>query len=151
VRQDRIDRQATKDECHHRLVRHVVVFKSAQYGLDFCETNIQDPLYRDMCLSGVASVAQDPSICTAVTEGHEQRRCLTRIYEWMVRGIVESQSEQDALDFCRTEIEDTLERDICLTEVAHISTDGSICEEVGDIELKSSCMVYMETNQEGDE
>jgi hypothetical protein len=147
----KIDMQATKDECYQRLVRHVVTFKSAQYGLDFCETNVQGQLYRNMCMSGIASVAKDPSICAAVAEGYEQRRCLARIYERVVRDIVESQSEQEALDFCRTEVEDTLERDVCLTEVAHMSTDGSICEEVGDAELKSSCTVYIETNQGGEE
>jgi hypothetical protein len=147
----KIDMLATKDECYQRLVRHVVTFKSPRYALDFCKTNIQDPLYRDMCLSGVASVADDPSICATVAEGHEQRRCLSRIYERVVRGIVESGSEQEALDFCRLEVEETLERDICLTEVARLSTDPSICEGVIDAELKRSCMVYMELDQEGDD
>ena len=147
----KIDMQATKDECYQRLARHIVTFKSPQYALDFCHANIQDPLYRDICLSGVASVAEDPSICATVAEGYEQRRCLTRIYERVVRSIVESQSEQDALDFCHTGVEDALERDVCLTEVAHMSTDESICEKVVDAELKGSCMVYIEINQEGDE
>lgn len=145
---EKIDRAATRDECYQWLAHHVVAFKLVQDGLDFCRERIENPSYRDNCFSGVARVAKDTAICAEVGDDYEKRSCIVRTYEGIARDVVESQSEQAALDFCRTDVTDAWERDVCLTEVAHLSTDASICDEVTDAELKNTCMAYVAFNQD---
>jgi hypothetical protein len=144
----KIDMAITRDECHQRLVRHVVTFKSVQDGRDFCRERIEDPFFRDRCFSGIAIVAADTAICAEVSDDYEKRSCVVRIYEGIARDRVESQSEQAALDFCRAEVAGAWEREVCLVEVAHLSTDASICDGMVDAELKNACIKYVEFNQQ---
>jgi hypothetical protein len=147
----KVDIAIARDECHQQLARHIVTFVSAQDGLDFCRERIEGPFYRDWCFTGVARSTKDTAICAEVSDGYERQSCIVRIYEDIVRGTVQSESEQVALDFCTTDVADAWERDVCLTEVAHLSNDGSICDAVADDELKDACMGYIEFNQERSE
>jgi hypothetical protein len=103
---------------------------------------------RDYCFTGIASTTANPAICEEVVEDYQKRNCVSRIYERIIRDIIESKSEQHALDFCKTDVEDSLQRDICFTEIAHMSTDSSICEMVIDDDLKRSCERYIGLNKE---
>jgi hypothetical protein len=144
----KIDTAISRDECHQRLARHVVAFVSAQDGLDLCRERIESPFYRDWCFTEIARSMEDTAICGEVSDAYERQSCIVRIYEDIVRDIVESKSEQAALDYCTTDVADAWERDVCLTEVAHLSTNASICDVVIDDELKDGCMRYIEFNQE---